>query len=487
MNKSQEEKIQESILETLAKLSGQRVGTDQIHKEGTRYQLPEVTTLPEDIKFLIDYAEAQETETTFTNTFRFRPWDGAHAFQAALMRTWGTSGRGVAQRSFFGSNPPQMRTIYVGPDQTAQVPWGTIQFAPLQATIDLGATMDREFGLIFVMSVTAAKKHAAQVDGLFKLVEHELQTNSIYKGKAFTGAEEPHFLDPFTVDRDRVVYTAEVNAQLRANIWTLLEQTDVCRSLGLPLKRAILLGGPYGTGKSMAAMITAQIAITHNWSFIQCRPEDDLKRTLQTARLYQPSVVFYEDVDKLTLSGDPEAISKLLDMFDGIQTKGTELAMVLTTNHVNRIHKGMLRPGRLDGMVDIGALDRESFERLVKAIVPEGKLDPAIDFDQVSEAMTGFLPAFVKEAIDRAMFYSVSRVGGKAEFFTTEDFVHAARGLRPQLDRMREAHEGITPDALDAAMQKVVTKVIAGGDVGIYDRDKQHRFTLASVDSDDDQ
>ena len=482
ISKTAEELTQEAILETLAKLSGQRVGNDQITKEGTRYQLPGVTSIVEDIKFLVDYAESQEAITSFSNTFRFRPWDGAHAFQNALMKTWGTAGRGVAIRSFFGSTPPEMRTIYIGPNEKIQVPWGNIHFAPLQATIELGAVGDRDFGLIFHMTVSAPKKFAPQVQGLFKLVEIELANNSIYKGKAFTGSDEPTFLDPFVIDRAKVVYTEEVNAQLQANIWTLLEQTDICRKLGLPLKRAVLLGGPYGTGKSLAAMITAQVANTNGWTFIQCRPEDDLKRTLQTARLYQPAVVFYEDVDKLTQSGDPEAISQLLDMFDGIQAKGTELAMVLTTNFVEKIHKGMLRPGRLDGMVEIGPLDREAFERLVKAIVPEGKLDPTIDFDRVSAAMEGFHPAFVKEAIDRAMLYSVSRVGGEAEFFTTDDFEHAARGLLPQLQRMRDAHEGITPDSLGTAMEKVVAEVLTSGEVGIYDRDKQHRFTLATVE-----
>lgn len=480
-NKTAEERTQEAILATLAELSGQRVGTDKISKEGTRYVLPGVTSLSEDIRFLVGYMEAQETTTTFSRTFRYRPWDGAAAFQSALMKTWGTSGVGRTIHSFFGSEPPEMRTIDVGPDDQIQIPWGSINFAPLDAVIVLGATVDRDYGLIFQMVVSAPKKYAAQVDGLFKLIEHELQTHSIYKGKAFTGAEEPTFLDPYTVNWDKVIYSDEVDSQLNANIWSLLQHTTATKRLGLPLKRSVLLAGPYGTGKSLAAMITAQVAVENGWTFIQCRTgKDNLDKTLQTARLYQPALVFYEDVDTLSQQGDPDAISKLLDLFDGIQAKGTELAMVLTSNHVEKIHKGMLRPGRLDAVIEIGSLDHIGFIKLVKAIVPPEVLDEDLDFDAVADAMEDFLPAFVKEAIDRSMRYALARTDGHVTTLTTEDFVLAANGLRPQLDMMHGAKDGITPDALGQAMERVMTRAVTSGDVVVVDRDDQHRFTLAA-------
>ena len=475
---SEEERIQGLILDHLSDLAGKRVGTDRIKRLGTGYTLPESTTLAEDIKFLVNYAESQETETAFTRMFRYRPWDGAAAFQSALMRVWGTAGIGQATYSFFGKEPPQMRTIDVGPHHQLQVPWGNVRFEPLAATITLGAIQDRDFGMLFTMTVTAPKKYASQVEGLFVLVENELRENSIYKGKAFTGAEEPSFLDPYAVDARKVVYSDEVQSQLDANIWSMLRHTDTIRKLGLPLKRSVLLGGPYGCGKSLGAAITAQIATENGWTFIQCRPDDDLGQTLQTARLYQPAVVFYEDIDNLTRQGDPAAISKLLDMFDGISIKGTELAMVLTTNKVERIHKGMLRPGRLDALINIGALDHDGFIKLVKVSVPEGKLDPDLDFDAIAVAMEGFLPAFVKEAIDRAIRYSVSRVGGEADVYTTEDFIHSATGLRPQLDQMNEAMDTISPEPLSAALSREVVGAMTGGKVAVYDRDDQHRFTL---------
>ena len=152
--------------------------------------------------------------------------------------------------------------------------------------------------------------------------------------------------------------------------------------------------------------------------------------------------------------------------------------MVLTSNHVDKIHKAMLRPGRLDSVTEIGALDHEGFIKLVKVTVPPGLLGDEIDFDRVADAMADFLPAFVKEAIDRSMRYALARTGGEVDTLATEDFVHAAKGLRPQLDLMHGAKEGVTPDDLTTSMQRVVKRVITEGDVALYDRDQQQRFTV---------
>jgi len=484
VDKTEQEVIEEQILAELGKLAGVRSGQDRIQKEGTKYVLPQSTSLRDDITFLVDYADALETETAFTRVFKYRPWDGAACFQAALMRVWGTAGVGQATYSFFGKNPPEMRTIEVGPHQTMQIPWGQIQFAPLSATITLSGVERRDFGTLFQMIVVCPKKYANQVEGLFTIVEQELKEHSIYKGQAFNGAEEPGFLDPYSVDRNKVIYTEEIGDQLDANIWSMLRHTKVIKQLGLPLKRSVLLGGPYGTGKSLTAMVTAQIAIENGWTFVQCRPDDDLARTLQTARLYEPAVVFYEDIDNLSRSGDPETISKLLDMFDGISAKGTQLAMVLTTNKVDRIHKGMLRPGRLDALIMLDALDEESFIRLVKAAAPDGMLDPEMDFQAVAASMKGFLPAFVKEAIDRAVRYAVARVEGKPAVFTTHDFVRAAEGLRPQLVTMNEAKDTVAPDEASVVLGKIVKAAVTTGEVAILDPDDgSKQYVLGTTNS----
>jgi len=286
-------------------------------------------------------------------------------------------------------------------------------------------------------------------------VAQELKDGSIYKGKAFTGGAEPLFLDLDNLPP--VVYSDEVLTHLDTNMWSLLRYSDTMRANRISLKRAVLVEGPYGTGKTLAGMLTAREAVAHGWTFILARPgKDDLFEVLQTAQLYAPAVVWYEDIDTIAQGSDDMQISRLLDALDGITNKGTEVLAGFTTNHVSKIQKGVLRPGRLDAVIHVGGLDRVGYEKLIRAVVPGDQLDPDVNFDVVAAAFDGFLPAFAKEAISRAMAYSISRHRGELGVIATEDLVHAADGLRPQLQLMNDAVEGVSRPTVGSTFAELV-------------------------------
>jgi SpoVK/Ycf46/Vps4 family AAA+-type ATPase len=191
-------------------------------------------------------------------------------------------------------------------------------------------------------------------------------------------------------------------------------------------------------------------------------------------------------VDVVAETGDRDSITRLLDMFDGITAKGTELMVVLTTNHKERIHQGMVRPGRLDAMVHIGALDVNGIRRMIHALVPLEFLGN-LDYDEIGEAMgvgtdKGFLPAFVKEAIDRAMRYAIARNEGVPQQLETEDFVQAAVGLESQHELMLAADEGKKPEPLAKALRREVASVV--GEAKIVDMDGDPVFAIESEQPD---
>lgn len=457
VKKSDREQQIENVLTEIAKLGGKLTAEDDILFQGKKLILPETMELSEAIRFLEEKREEDERKVSFSRTFKYRPWDGAHATMVALRQAFGAfSQRSI--KTFWGENPPQLVTINVGPNDTIQVPWGRMGVVHLPGLdLYLDDAQDRELGSIFRIVAQGPRKYRHHVEGIFRLVEQELERNSIYRGKAFDGQSMPNFLDLSGVDPTKVIYSESTLEQLDANIWSVLRWPDKMQELGMPLKRAILLEGPYGTGKTLAAFLTAKIAVDSGWSFLLCRPgQDDLMDVMQTARLYQPAVVFFEDVDALASASQQTMIPKLLDIFDGIKAKGTRIICVLTTNHVERIHKGMVRPGRLDAVVHIGELDAGGLRRLVEAVVPPELLDVALDWDAVCRAMAGFLPAFAKESIDRAMRYNIARNQGKATELSTRDFVAAAEGLRPQLELMETAKDTSPQPRLDRALDAVI-------------------------------
>lgn len=473
--RTQQELIQAKVLAVLDELGAHTVGEDSLVFQGDRFVLPANMQgqLGTAVKYLRDYEKQQESEFEFARTFNFRPWDGANAFQRAMKRLFGTTGVGVTIQTLFGDIKPQYHDINVGPTETIQVPWRRVGFSPLSATFDLGTTHHEDYGVVFQLSVTCPRKYRTQVAAFFQVVEDELKTNSIYRGKAFTGGGMPLFLDLGSVDPDRVVYSDEVMTQLDTNMWSLLEYSNQMRTTGMPLKRAVLVEGPYGTGKTLAGYLTAKKAVENGWTFILARPgKDDLMEVLQTAQLYAPAVVWYEDIDVVAAGTSDMQISRLLDVLDGITNKGVEVLAGFTTNHVSKIQKGVLRPGRLDAVVHIGELDRDGFEKLVRVTVPADRLGD-IDFDQIGDAFHGLLPAFAKEAIDRAMRYNISRNKGHLSMIETVDLVNAAHGLRPQLQLMEDAQEGVRRPILESALTGLIQRTVAHtvGGAAIIDGD----------------
>jgi transitional endoplasmic reticulum ATPase len=224
-------------------------------------------------------------------------------------------------------------------------------------------------------------------------------------------------------------------------------------------------------------MLTAQEAVNNNWTYILCRPGDDLFNVLKTAQLYAPAVVWYEDIDGLAKGGTDEDISKLLDALDGITSKGVEIVACFTTNHVEKIQKGVLRPGRLDAIVEFGFLDQNGITKLVQNLIKPSLLDN-VDYSLVFKAFAGFYPAFAAEAINGALRYSIARNGGKVGKISTDDLVNASIGLRRQLNLMDGAVEGANEPTLDSVLQK---KLNATFDSAAFEEDNEGRTGLRVI------
>ena len=464
--KSRLTNAEKEALHRLAELGESRFDEEDFLVQGNTLILPQTMSLKQLDKWLHEKIEADEEMVSISRTFKYRPWDGAYCTWQVFKRVFGALGHKGTQ-GFFGPNPPSYITIQTGPGETEQVPWGVFK-VPLLPNVEFVCSSDQddELGMLFMLYANTPRKNRAHVEGIFNLIQEELENNSIYRGKAFDGKGEPEFLDLTGVDPNKVVYSQEVYIQLEANVWSVMKYTDQLRKSNIPRKRAALLAGPYGTGKTLAGFLTAQVAVENGWTCVYVRPgRDDLGMALQTARLYQPSVVFAEDIDVEAEGGEvsQKTASRILDAFDGITAKGTEMMVVLTTNYAERIHKAMLRPGRLDAVIEIEKLDQEGIARLITVSLPPERLEENIDWDEVTPSMDGMLPAFVKEVADRAFKYVLARNEGNINgwVITGDDLIHAANALRPQLDLMSGARERKELDPMSQQMREAVRLGVA--------------------------
>ncbi len=456
---TQQEKTQAALRHLLGELGKTLVQEDELLFQGSKFVLPEQYNgrVPEAINFLASWQKNQAKRHEFSRTFQYRPYDVGYAFLETMKELTGTKGLGVSKFTFFGEEPPSFVSINIGPNQTTQIPWGQIAFPMFEATFELSASRHRDFGLVGHITCSAPKRNQTIIEAIFHKVEEYVKEFSLYRGKAIYGDEmNPEFIDTRKVDRNKVVYSDNVIRQLEANIWGPIRFTQAYRDQRVSLKRAVLFAGPFGTGKTLGCMLTAQEAELHGWTYIQCRVGEDPAITLKTAQLYAPAVVVVEDFDANADATTNVEISRLLEMLDGATNKGQEIIGVFTTNYLERIQKGALRPGRIDAIIEIDGLDEKAFQKLITVTLGDEWLEKKIDWAEVARGFEGFLPAFVKEGAERAQRYSMARNEGKPTVIGTQDLVDAADSLRPQLERMLGAKEGANKLTVDDQIRSIV-------------------------------
>ena len=129
---------------------------------------------------------------------------------------------------------------------------------------------------------------------------------------------------------------------------------------------------------------------------------------------------------------------------------------MLTTNHLDNINQAMLRPGRLDAIINVEAPDADAAERLVRHY---GGMAIAADenLTEVGVALAGQIPAVIEETVKRAKLFQLAQsdVGSAVTGIGSEALRTSAVSMSTQVELLREKEEAVTP-TLDQAMIEVV-------------------------------
>ncbi len=418
-----------------------------IVKRGTKITLPadprEMSEM-EAIECLERKIRANETAVGIHEEVDAFPLDGAYALMKVLELRFGWASA-VPTPGFFGPKPPTMVNLEVGVNQNAQVIWGGFAVPGIEGNLQTGQT-EKRGKKIFVISGTVKKKHQEEIKEIAQAVRDYVRESSVYRSQAIklhtddSGDMDfdnpPSFLDLSRVNPEELVFPKDVQEQIETNLFTPVEHTEACRKYKIPLKRGVLLEGKYGTGKTLTAFVTAQKATANGWTFIYLDRVTALQEVIQFAKQYSPAVVFAEDIDRV-LDGDRDmGMDDILNTIDGIDAKNSEILVILTTNHVEKIEKAMMRPGRLDAVISVVAPDAEAAEKLVR-IYARGLVKADEDLSAAGKELNGQIPAVIREVVERSKLFAVRRSDGTSRLkISGEDITKAAKGMKNHLDLM---------------------------------------------------
>lgn len=421
--------------------------------------LPENMQIPVAVEWLERKLIELEKKVEFSEVFDYYPTDGAVAFWRALEELYGFADP-QAKRSFFGESPPQFITVKTSVKDSLRVPVGEIEVPDIAGSFYSGWTTQKGRPA-FRLTYVGKKKHQEEVERVIEMTKQFLEEKSIYRGKAvrvnFPDLDdvetldefEPEFMDTSQTDVETLIFPDDVEKRIQTSLFTPVLHTDRVRKAGVPLKRGVLLAGPYGVGKTLTASVLARMCEDNGWSFLYLKDVYSLSTAIEFAKMYGPTVVFSEDVDEVLGTQERTTmVNSILNTIDGVDAKQSEVMVVLTTNHVDQVNRAMLRPGRLDDVIIVPPPDAAAAIRLVSQyggeLVKEGE-----NFDRSGQRMAGMIPAVIREVVERAKLTSLS--DNEEIIIDDESLALAAKTMKDQLELLQEEEPDVRSDIEKAA------------------------------------
>lgn len=411
----------------------------EIVRKGTQIILPEGMSFDEAGEWIKRKRKEEETIVAIYHDLEAFPLDGAYAFSKAIEKIYGWS-----------STKAVMVTMSISPTQTVQVPWGKVEVPGIEGELQTGLDTSGSIPK-FVIQGRVKAKHRPEIMKIYELTKKILREQSVYRHKAIrvdfsymTKREgfnplndEPKFMDVSSANPNDLIFESETKRIIRLCLFSLIEKSQLMRDHKVPLKKGILLAGPYGTGKTMTANVTAKLANDNGWTFIYVKYAQHLHHALRMAQQYSPAVIFAEDIDRAVSGDRTTEMDEILNTLDGVDTKHSEIITVLTTNHLDQINPAMLRPGRLDSIVPINLPDADAAAQLIR-IYGRGLLSPTFDYVEAGNALRGKIPAVIRECVERAKAAAIDRVNGditgKVE---ADDVIVAAAAMNAQIELIK--------------------------------------------------
>jgi transitional endoplasmic reticulum ATPase len=268
-----------------------------VRHHGTELLLPDGMSIPGAIDLLQRRQTHDEAEVVLNEVFDVFPWDGAFALNYVLEEMFGfAEGVWTPSKGFFNPpQPPQMISVKVGVNETKNVPWGNMRLPNDLGYIETGY-VKKEGRFRFSLQATTERRNEPMIKQITGRMHERLRTHSIYRGKALAvrfldergkplEMPEPEFMDT-NVDIGSLTFSRDVEMSVATSLFTPLIRLDDLVANDIPIKRGILLGGPYGTGKTMTAKVASRLAVENGITFIYVRRTSELAHVIQFAKPY---------------------------------------------------------------------------------------------------------------------------------------------------------------------------------------------------------
>ena len=258
----------------------------------------------------------------------------------------------------------------------------------------------------------------------------------------------PTKLDPFVkgmevIDNVPDITYADVGGleeqlqEVRETVELPLKKPELFKNIGIEPPKGVLLYGPPGTGKTLLAK-----AVAHETeaTFIRIIGSELVQKFIgEGARLVReifnlakekaPTILFIDELDaigsqrlKIATSGDREVqrtLMQLLSELDGFEQRG-DVKIIGATNRIDILDPALLRPGRVDRMIDFPIPNEKARESIFKIHTRNLRIEGSIDFKRLINLTEGATGADIKAICTEAGMFAIRK---DADHIINKDFI----------------------------------------------------------------
>ena len=217
---------------------------------------------------------------------------------------------------------------------------------------------------------------------------------------------------------DDVAGADEEKAELQ-EVVDFLRNPEKYTRLGARIPKGILLVGPPGTGKTLIAKAVAgeagvQFLSISGSDFVELYVGVGASRVrdlFEQAKQQAPSIIFIDEIDAVGrqrgagLGGGhderEQTLNQLLVEMDGFKSSDGVI-VIAATNRVDILDNALLRPGRFDRQVYVGAPDAKGRAAILRVHAKNKPLAEDVDLDTVAKETAGFTGADLQNLLNEA-------------------------------------------------------------------------------------
>jgi cell division protease FtsH len=209
-------------------------------------------------------------------------------------------------------------------------------------------------------------------------------------------------------------------------------------AIGGRIPKGVLLVGPPGTGKtllarSIAGEAQAPFLFASGSDFVEMYAgvgASRVRKLFKDARRHGSCIIFIDELDAVGRSRGGNSLSheereqtlnQLLVEMDGF-APNQGIVVVAATNRPDILDPALLRPGRFDRQVTVGAPDVKGREEILRIHARKVALDGEVDLRQIARGTPGFSGAELANLVNEAALLAVR--GGR-QIVGAQDFDQA--------------------------------------------------------------